>query len=63
MRKVFCDVCSEELEENNEDSSMITIFIEQVNQHLSDIEGHFCSQKCCGKWMIEKAKGFGVYDK
>ncbi len=63
MKKTFCDTCSEEIDIKADQYLTIIIEDKQGQDSYEDEEYHFCSTKCLGKWMILKAKEYGVYDK
>lgn len=61
MKIITCDTCDKDISE--EEHIEISIFKCEGNSVESEEENYdFCSERCMGKWMVEKAKDdYGVY--
>lgn len=61
MKKITCDYCNQDIPE---EYYMICIYKYDEEQTIKDEEEcEFCSERCMGKWMVEKAKeSYGVYE-
>ena len=60
MRRITCDNCDEEI---NEEHYEICTYKYNGDQEIEEEDScDFCSKRCVGKWMIDKAKeAYGVY--
>jgi len=64
MRNVSCDTCEREITEKYYEICVL-IFgdIDDTSEQEEEGAYQFCSTKCMGRWMIEKAKeDYGVYE-
>ena len=62
MRNVSCDNCDREITEKYYEICIL-IYGDSSDVEEESTSFQFCSEKCMGKWMIEKAKeAYGVYE-
>ncbi len=63
MRNVICDTCEKEIEEKYLEICILHFGVGSDSEEEEEGTYQFCSERCMGKWMVEKAKeDYGVYE-